>query len=138
MEINIIYNAWVNKNRNWRIIIESQLNDMVLSGILEKSILHIVLIGELDDLINKAQVFIEFILKNNHISNYFIDKYFNNYFEYYGIKKLYDLANEEQDKEKIKNKIFLYFHTKGMFNHNGNPNDRSIQERILTRTIVNP
>ena len=60
------------------------------------------------------------------------DRYIINLFEYYGIKKLYDLSQTEP------NKIYLYFHSKGMFNYRGIGDERTKEEIILTKTIINP
>lgn len=131
MNINIIYNAWINKNRNWKIIIESQLKDIILTNILEKSKLYIILIADSDELINESKLFIEELLNIPSII-YNIDTYTENHYEYYGIKKLYDLSNSEPDK------LYLYIHTKGMFNYYDKPDERNYHEQILTRTTINP
>ena len=52
-----------------------------------------------------------------------------NIFEYYGIKKMYDLALKEP------NKYYLYLHSKGMFNY-GNTNTRHEFETTLTKGTV--
>uniref|UniRef100_A0A6C0HSF4 Uncharacterized protein n=1 Tax=viral metagenome TaxID=1070528 RepID=A0A6C0HSF4_9ZZZZ len=134
MNINIIYNIWINKERNWKIIIDSQLNDIISSKILERATLYIILVAE-SDISDESKIFIDSILTKNNIFNYNIDIYYNNHYEYYGIKKIYDLAHTTNDEE---NTIYLYLHTKGMFNYFGLPNDRRGHERILTRTTVYP
>ena len=140
MEVNIIYNIWINEERNWQIIIDLQLNDIICSKILEysKSILYIILVAK-KDIVDESKLFIESILNKNNISNYMIDIYDNNYYEYYGIKKIYDLVNSKSDNIKpCLNSIYLYLHTKGMFNYFGKPNERRTHERILTRTTLYP
>ena len=56
-----------------------------------------------------------------------------NMFEYYGIKKLYDLAVDDPEK------IYFYMHGKGMFNPppGHNPNFRTIDNIKLTQSHAN-
>lgn len=126
--INIIYNIWINKNRDWEIIIQSQLQDLINSGILEKSVLYITITVDTDELFNKFKSLIEPLLSN---VEFYIDKYSINLYEYYGIKKLYDLSQIEPDK------IYLYIHTKGMFNYYNKPDIRNEHEKKLTQHTVN-
>jgi hypothetical protein len=52
-----------------------------------------------------------------------------NLFEYYGIKKMYELAVAEPSK------YYLYFHSKGMFNYD-NIEERHIYEKTLTKGTI--
>ena len=121
MEIIIVYFCWINPKKNFKEIISGQLNDMKECGILEKSKLHIKICCEYENIINDIKAFIELIIKD-YI--YEINFYFENNYEYYGIKKLYDLSKKEPDK------YYLYLHSKGMFNYN---NTDKRQDRKSTR-----
>jgi len=130
-KINIIYFIWINPNRNWRVIIDGQLFDMKISGIFESSRLYIVISCENNNIINEA---IDLI--NNSLNDIDKNKYniittnYNNY-EYYGIKKLYDISLLEPDK------LYIYLHSKGMLNwYNNNLNKRSEDEENLTRNTI--
>jgi hypothetical protein len=108
-EINIIYFIWLNKDRNWSVIIEGQLFDIISSNILEKSYLNIIISCENNDLVSEAVSLINKYLIN-HTGKYNIELYNENCYEYYGIRKLYECA------KKNPKSIYIYFHTKGMFN----------------------
>ncbi len=129
-EIVIIYFIWINKNRNWKVIIEGQLNDIKMSKILEKSYLNIVISCEDHDCVNEAVIIINNLLID-YKNKYSMNIYLENNFEYYGIKKLYECAKNDP------NKIYIYFHTKGMFNwYNNKPDERSEDEVNLTNYII--
>ena len=128
-KINIIYYIWINANRDWRVIIEGQLFDMKISGILDVSNLYMMITCSDDELINDVKNLINNSLENRN--NYYMEFFKENFYEYYGIKKLYDTAREEPDK------YFIYLHSKGMFNwYNNNPNIRSKDEINLTRYTI--
>jgi len=129
-EINIIYFIWLNKDRNWSVIIEGQLFDIISSNILEKSYLNIIISCENNDLVCEAVNLINKYLIN-HIGKYNIELYNENCYEYYGIRKLYECA------KKNPKSIYIYFHTKGMFNwYNNNLNIRSEDEVNLTNYLI--
>jgi len=129
-EINIIYFIWLNKNRNWSVIIQGQLFDIISSNILEKSYLNIIISCENNNLISEAVNLIdEYML--NYRDKYNIEFYNENVYEYYGIKKLYECA------KKNPNSIYIYLHSKGMFNwYNNDPNRRSEDEVNLTNYLI--
>lgn len=129
-EIVIIYFIWMNNNRNWKVIIEGQLNDMKMSNIFEKSYLNIVISHEDKLLVNEAVEFINEIMVG-YEDKYSLTIYLENYYEYYGIKKLYETAKNDH------NKIYIYLHTKGMFNwYNNDINRRSEDEVNLTNYLI--
>ena len=127
--INIVYYVWINPNRNYNIIIDGQLNDLIVSGILERSKLFIVICCEHNHLINYINNIVQ--TKLGSISNIeYSIKYTNvNNFEYAGIKKVYDLALQEPDK------LYIYMHSKGMLNYDY-PHHRTASNEYLTRTLI--
>ena len=129
--INIVYYAWINTARNWKVIINGQLNDIKVSGIFDVCKLYIIISNENEDVLNEAVSLINESLKDININKYNIQKKTDNHYEYYGIKKLYDLAKTEPDK------FFIYLHTKGMFHwYNNNTSIRSNHEVYLTQNTI--
>ena len=130
--INIVYYIWINPKRNWKVIIEGQLSDMKISKIFEVSKLYIVLSCADNTIMTETKNIINNSLKDIDNNLYEITTTHENNYEYYGIKKLYDLACNDSDK------LYIYLHSKGMFNwYNNNPNKRSEDEINLTRNIFN-
>lgn len=132
-KINIIYNIWINNNRNWKIIIEGQLCDIKLSKILDKSKLYIIISSDEDHILSNSVEYINTFLDifDSDKEKVNIYSYNKNYYEYYGVKKIYDLAKNEPDK------LYIYFHTKGMFNwYNNDINKRSEDEFNLTYYLI--
>lgn len=129
--IHIIYYIWVNDKRNWKVIIDGQLEDIIKSNILEDAHLNIVLAANNDNLLSEATFFI--LNKINYVNNLTISltSTLKNNFEYEGIKKLYLLANEEPEK------LYIYLHSKGMFNTIYDIHKRSPEEMVLTRNLLN-
>lgn len=120
--INIVYFIWVNPKKDYNSIILGQLTDMIDSGILEQSSLYIEVSCENEDLKDDIHKMISDKLIGNE---YYIQFYNENKFEYYGIKKLYDLAIDQPSK------YYLYLHSKCMFNYNNE--GRHIYEKTLTK-----
>lgn len=122
-QINIIYFVWINPKKNYTEIIKGQLNDILNCNILDKAKLYVELCCEHLSLIDYVKsIFFETLID----IDFKINVYTENYYEYYGVKKMYDLAIKEPMK------YFLYFHSKGMFNYN-NINERHIYEKTLTK-----
>ena len=121
-EVNIVYYCWCNINKNYKNIIFGQLDDIINCGILNISKIHIVCCCEDVKIMEEVKLIFESKLK---CYEYEINFHTENRYEYYGIKKLYDLSNLEPDK------YFIYLHSKGMFNY-GNINERHIYETTLT------
>lgn len=132
-DINIIYFIWINENRDWKSIIGGQINDMKRCGILSQSKLHVVLCANTNYYLNQCSNYIFSLLSDIDDLVMDINTFLENNFEYQGIKKIYDLANEYPDK------YYLYLHSKGMFNKTFDviSSSRFIDERILTHTILN-
>jgi len=129
VKLNIVYYCWINETKNYYSIIAGQLDDIIESNIGSISKLYIVACCENPKLISNIEQL--FFNKLNKKVTYELDIETHNYYEYYGINKLYSLSLKEP------NSYFLYFHSKGMFNYD-NVNDRHIYEKTLTkRTLYN-
>ena len=124
--INIVYFIWINPNKNYEAIISGQLKDIVKSEILNHSKLYIEISCQYEHINKNINDLIVNIVKDY---NYEINFHKDNKYEYFGIKKLYDLAKNEP------NKYYLYLHSKGMFNYD-NKNERHIYEKTLTRGTI--
>jgi hypothetical protein len=125
--IYIIYYIYISSQYpRWKIILEGQMNDLKKSNILEDNKLYIVMCCNENENSKIAINMINSIMGNykNNI-NYTIEK--ENLFEYYGIKKVYDLACMNKDK------IFIYFHSKGMVYYD--TSDRLPNEVKLTHFL---
>jgi hypothetical protein len=121
--VNIIYFCWINIKKNYKNIILGQLDDIINTGILTIANLFIEVCCEETHLIIDLKCLIDEKLKEYY---YEINFHTENRYEYYGIKKMYDLAVLNP------NNYFLYFHSKGMFNYD-NINERHIHEKSLTK-----
>jgi hypothetical protein len=125
-KINIVYFIWINLKKNYECIILGQLNDIINSNILSEAKLYIEICCEYEDItpIIKEKI-------DNTLQSFDYEMTFHtiNIFEYYGIKKMYDLALKEP------NKYYLYLHSKGMFNYD-NTNTRHNFETTLTKGTV--
>ena len=135
-KINIVYYVWVNPARNWEIIVDGQLSDLIQCGILEISKLYIVACCTDHSLLDYVQRFIHSKIPANTTYNLAVVSS-GNFFEFPGIKCLYSLAMEEPDK------YYLYLHTKGMFHwmysmRNNTPEERCSNEVFLTRGHAHP
>jgi len=125
--LNIIYFVWINPKKNYKNIIEGQLDDIINSGIYKVSKLYIVCVCTDLLLVNYIKnIFSNKLKINNKLTiNYELEIKNENLYEYYGIEKLYSLAVEEPLS------YFLYFHSKGMFNYDNI--NRHIYELTLTK-----
>jgi predicted nucleic-acid-binding Zn-ribbon protein len=130
-KVNIIYFIWINKDRDWKVIIEGQLFDILISKIFDVAKLYIIISCEDNNILNDVINLINISLSSINNELYEITCFNNNYYEYYGIKKLYDIAQREPDK------LYVYFHSKGMFHwYNNKPHKRSEDEEILTANLI--
>ena len=128
-DVFIVYFAFLNPDR-WETIVTGQMIDLKDYGLLQEGAhLHIVLCSDNDkDLTLKCQSKILEILPNHE--NIEFTLVYNNTFEYPGFDVLYRDALAHPDK------IFLYFHSKGMVYYD--TNQRLPLEKILTeKTIKN-
>jgi hypothetical protein len=132
-KIGIVYFIWLTKKRNWKVIVEGQLEDLIKSDIMTEGTLNIIITTEDKELLNEGYELIKEYLKEKiEKIKYEIDIYNENTYEYRGIKKLHELGKENSDK------IYVYIHSKGMYHYyNNNPNIRWVDEVNLTRETIN-
>lgn len=123
---NIIYFAWINKKKNYKNIISGQMDDLLNSGVLEYATLYIQVCCEDETLVNTIR---ELFINKLKTIKFHLQIHKENLYEYYGIKKMYELAVEEPHK------YYLYFHSKGMFNYD-NIEERHIYEKTLTKGTI--
>ena len=125
--IIIVYFIWININRDFYDVIGGQLDDINYCNVLSNGKIFLVICNEHPHLNNQI---IDFV--NNKLSGkeFEIEFHEDNKYEYYGIKKIYDLAVSFPDK------TFLYMHSKGMW-HGENYHGIYIDEKTLTRTTIN-
>lgn len=123
MEINVVYYIFINPDRDWKIIVEGQLNDLKVSGIEYKQI-YIHICCEQKKLIEDCKKIIEI-----NINVIYSESYINQ-FEYPGLKLLYDLSQNNSDS------IFLYIHSKGMVFNNPKNEKNEFQRNDFERTTL--
>lgn len=126
--INIIYFIWINQNRPYKEIIEGQLDDIIESDILSEGFLNIVISLDINIQSEITQIIDKKLININN--KYAIDFHHDNKYEYYGIKKLYDLSKINP------NNIYFYMHSKGMYTSYG-CSGRTHHEKRLTRGHLN-
>ena len=121
--VGIVFFIYINSKKNYKKIIKAQLNDLILSGVLTVADLHLV-INISDDVNCKEDLNLFFNTFNINIASILYTE--ENYFEYEGISKLYELA--------LSNKYdyLSYFHTKGMSYKKHLFFKRSPREIVLT------
>ena len=106
-DIYIVYFIYINPSRNWKLILTEQMKDLNESNILKNNKLFVVISCDNESLVIEAKYLINLIL-NKFIHNIDFTIEEKNLFEYPGIKKVYDLALNNNDK------LFIYFHSKGI------------------------
>lgn len=121
--VGIVFFIYINSKKNYKKIIKAQLNDLILSGVLTVADLHVV-INISDDVNCKEDLNLFFNTFNINIASILYTE--ENYFEYEGLTKLYELA--------LSNKYdyLSYFHTKGMSYKKHLFFKRSPREIVLT------
>lgn len=124
--IGIIYFAYL-KHASWNFIVLEQLKNLLATNILSHSDLYISLTGiEID--VNQAKKLIKELL-HEHLQHVHFSFNYENAYEYPGIKILYE------EGIKNPNKVYLYFHSKGMVYHDNSK--RSTQEIVLFDVMIN-
>jgi hypothetical protein len=126
--IQIIYYAFLKKEK-WRNIVLPQMQDLVDCGVLSEADLLIALSGE-KELMQEAEMEIRRIIDTDLVNLRFTYTE-ENLYEYPGIKALYEESIVHPEK------IYLYFHSKGMFFHDYE-NGRHHAEMVLFDTVVKP
>jgi len=123
--IFILYYAYLNVEKDWRDMIKNQLYDMKKSGIMSVSMFHAVLLGTPDN-IKEAKLLIETLLNRNVE----ITEIYNNLYEFPAIIKIRELAIIYPEK------IFIYFHSKGMVNNNDSRYRTQVEQRLTLNTFL--
>lgn len=123
MKVIIIYYIYINPNRDWKCIINGQLNDLKTVDLLNNSLfIHICC--------ENNKYILECI---NLISNFDfpfkLSTSFENQYEYPGIKLMYDVSQKNPDC------ILFYMHSKGMVFTN-QFNRRSDCEKLFFRYTI--
>ena len=122
--LNIVYYIFINPDRDWKIIVNGQVRDLVISKVIYKKIyIHICCVKP--ELIKECKKLIDNLLKENVI---YSESYVN-YYEYPGILLLHNLCKKEPES------IFFYMHSKGMM-FNNNYFIRSITEQPVLRSLL--
>ena len=127
-KIGVIYFAFLKEDR-WRTIVLPQMHDLAQCGLAKNADIDIVLSGTEKE-ITSAKSEITNILSpvNNNVH---FDYSYENTYEYPGIKKLYNKAEENPEK------IYLYFHSKGMVFYKGEPRRNNIEIYLFENLIKN-
>jgi len=121
--LNIVYYIFINPDRDWKIIVNGQVRDLVVGKIVYKQIyIHICCIKP--ELIEECKKLI-----NNYLKNVIYSESSINQYEYPGLLLLYNLCQEEPES------IFFYMHSKGMM-FNNNYYIRSITEQPVLRSML--
>jgi len=124
---SIIYFAYLKKDR-WPDIVVPQINDLIKNELLNYiTDLHICLSGEKEEIIQAESQLKEIL--DQYLDKVQFHHTYENLYEYPGIKKLYDEGIKHPDR------IFLYFHSKGMVFHENNK-ERNVDELALFKTVI--
>ena len=107
IHIHIIYYVFVNHPHNWIGTVKGQIDDIIASGLLKTSSLHICLSGK-QKIMDQTVEFIDQQFKS--VKPLSLDYSFTveNLYEYPGIRKMYQLAVEFPED------MFVYLHTKSV------------------------
>jgi len=122
-EIIIIYYIYINQNRDWKCIINGQLNDLKTVNLLDNDIfIHICC--------ENNKYILECIdLISNFNFSFKLSTSLENQYEYPGIKLVYDISQTNP------NRILFYMHSKGMVFTN-HFNRRSDCEKLFFRYTI--
>ena len=127
-EVYIVYFIYINPDKNWQVILEGQMNDLKDIKILQNNKLFVVISSSDENNTNEAKNIVNSILIDyNHNIEFTVEK--ENLYEYPGIKKVYDLALKHKDK------LFIYFHSKGMVFYEENKSRNEIEEKLTKNTL---
>jgi len=122
----IVYYAYLYNGQKWKNIVTGQIRDIYDSGILKMSELHVVLLGTPDE-IQEARLLLENIT-NDTIN---LTEVYENLYEFPALIKIRELAVLHP------NKIFIYFHSKGMFNWNPTVHRTFFEQKLTKSTFLN-
>jgi hypothetical protein len=127
-EVYIVYFIYINPHKNWKLILDGQMNDLKDTNILQNNKLFVIISSSDENNTNEAKNIVKSILIDyNHNVEFTVEK--ENLYEYHGIKKVYDLALKHKDK------LFIYFHSKGMVFHKENESRNEIEEKLTKNTL---
>jgi hypothetical protein len=119
--INVVYFVFLNPDRYWHKIVIQQLNDFRSLKLDCRFFIQV-------DYKNKYDKIIFETIVNNIFPDAFVSYHNENFYEFNGINKIYNLAKENPQD------LFLYFHSKGMlFSGNG---ERTITEKKLFNVVI--
>lgn len=104
-DFGVVYFAFLKEDR-WRTIVLPQMQDLVDCKLAENADIDIVLSGTEEEIVSAKSEIMNILSQVN--SNVQFSYSYENTYEYPGIAKLYEKANEDPEK------IYLYFHSKGM------------------------
>jgi FkbM family methyltransferase len=122
-DLIVVYYIFLPKDRNWKSIVEGQLNDLKLSKINYSSI-NIHICSEYPELINSCKDFINNTIKATIYTSS------ENYYEYPGLKLLYELSQSNPES------ILFYMHSKGMVFTNIDNTRSGVESLIFRNTII--
>jgi hypothetical protein len=100
--IKLVYYVFINRNSNWRNLISGQLLQLKSYGLLDEVDLYVHITDQtnfFDDVVDLIKSIHSYVIVSTSSSNFY---------EFPGIRKVYDLATEYPDD------ILIYLHTKGM------------------------
>lgn len=127
--IQIIYFSHIRKEK-WKDIIIPQMQGLIDCGLLSKADLLVSLSGD-RKIVQFVELVIRDIFKNQSTSYISFKHTYENLYEYPGIKALHENGRLYPDK------IFLYFHSKGMwFGGEQYQDGRTILEKNLYDSVV--
>ena len=126
--IQIIYFTHLRKEK-WKYIVIPQIQDLVDCGILLEANLVVALSGD-EELIREAEIKIRDIVKSQ-LSYVKFTYNHENLYEYPGITALYDNALLYPEK------IFIYFHSKGMWFGGDEPKRTILEKKLMENVITN-
>ena len=124
--IYIVYFCFLNNQRDWMRMIHDQLIDVKNTGIFNSSKFHAVIYGDPDDIIKAHTMMEQLIVQKIEITPVHTNRY-----EFPAIIKIRELAIENPKK------IFIYFHSKGMVNHNFSTYRTQLECKLSLSTFIN-
>lgn len=126
-KLKIVYFIWANDEKNYSTIITGQLEDLKTSGVMCNANLYIVACSENSLTLLRVEELINTLLRG---CSFELELHPNNFFEFHGINKLWNLAILDPTS------FFLYMHAKGMSNFYNNISNRHSYEVFLTRKTL--
>jgi len=119
--IFIVYFAFLNNEKNWRKMIKGQIEDVCKTGIFGSSLFHPILYGNPADIKECKELLEQIIGRSIEVT-----EVYENLYEFPAIIKIQELSLKNPDK------IFIYFHSKGMVFNNPDGRERTQLEYKLT------